>query len=125
MAAEQAAEQAAQQAAEQSVELDLDELLSVRTVEVVEQVQADKLKQALRRVLDELRLAGPGSLREALRSLREEQQGVQAEVASLKVGRVLAPGRVLPCAAEPPPGAVKCTDNVNAVVRRPVAVPGA
>jgi len=73
-------------------------------------------------VLDELRLAGPGSLREALRSLREVQQGVQAEVASLKVGQVLAPARSLPSTAEPPQSAVKSTFSSSAMVRTPAAV---
>ena len=83
-------------------QLDLDELFSVRTVEVVEQVQADNLKLALRHVLDELRrsaeaqqAAGVDSLREALASLQGAQEATRGELAAVSAAQVRGPLRTL------------------------------
>ena len=87
-------------------QLDLDELFSVRTVEVVEQVQADNLKLALRHVLDELRrgaeaqqAAGVDSLREAVASLQSAQEAARGELAAVSAAQVWgAPAHACSCA---------------------------
>ena len=78
-----------------SADLDLEKLFSVRTVEVVEQVQAENLKLALRHVFDELRraaeaqqAAGVDSLRETVSSLQEAEKAAQAELAAVQAVQV-------------------------------------
>lgn len=78
-----------------SADLDLEKLFSVRTVEVVEQVQAENLKLALKHVFDELRraaeaqqAAGIDSLRETVSSLKEAEKAAQAELVAVQAVQV-------------------------------------
>ena len=78
-----------------SADLDLEKLFSVRTVEVVEQVQAENLKLALKHVFDELRraaeaqqAAGIDSLRETVSSLKEAENAAQAELVAVQAVQV-------------------------------------
>ena len=78
-----------------SADLDLEKLFSVRTVEVVEQVQAENLKLALKHVFDELRraaeaqqAAGIDSLRETVSSLKEAEKAAQVELVAVQAVQV-------------------------------------
>ena len=79
---------------ENNSSIDLDNVFTVARVEVVQQIDSEQLKAALRRVVSDVALLSRGPKNEEIASLRGELQALRNEVEALRAGKAASDSRL-------------------------------